>query len=263
MLPGIPQAGSLLPEAIGFGEVQNASSYECLVTGKLESGGFLRLLTLLESTGVRIQTSYFQANQPAGTFSSTILIQTAKSDVEMFAMVEKVMQSRLVKSIEFSPRNKRIFSNYRFPITIGKNERVVLIRAEVIFDLEIQFREMFGEKSDSLFYDAGRSYGEDLTRLSPKRSEFESDTEYLEALLDVTKATGWGVGAATQLENSEMLFFLSEPPSNRRKTTSSFLLGMLTGIAEVASGSKLKVGATSFDTSKNILTLRIVLDSEK
>jgi hypothetical protein len=256
MLAGLPETPSHLPEVIGFGVVQDARSYECLVTGKSESGAFLRLLTLLESSGVKVQTSSYETRDEHGTFSATFLVQVSKSDAEMFALVEKIMRSRLVASIEFSPRNKRIFSQFRFPVNIVRNERVVLLRAETILNLEIKFRNFMGEKSDLLFFDSGRSYGEDLTRLSPKRSEFENDTEYLQGILEVTKATGWGVCTCQQLESAEFLFMLSEPPV---EIPSNFLTGMIIGIAEVVLDRKLRVVSTEFDKSKNLFSLRATI----
>jgi predicted hydrocarbon binding protein len=252
MLAGSPEIPSHLPEVIGF-EVQDARSYECLVTGKSEAGAFLRLLTLLESSGLKVQTSSFEAREGIGTFSATILVQGSKSDAEMFALVEKIMRSRMVTSIEFSPRNKRIFSNFRFPVNIVRNERVVLIRADTILDLETNFRKVLGEKSDLLFFDAGRSYGENLTRVSPKRSEFENDVEYLEGIFDVTKATGWGVSSYQQLEGAELLFLLSEPPPG---IPINFMTGMIIGIAEAVFDRKMRVVSTGFDKSKNLFSLR-------
>jgi len=263
MLPGSPQSGSLLPEIIGFGEAQGARSYECLVKGKLESGVFLRLLTLLESTGVKIQSSSYEAIQKEHSFSATVLLQTAKSDADMFALVEKIMRSQIVESIEFSPRNKRIFSNYRFPIHLGKNERSVLLRADIIFDLESGFRNVLGEKSGLLFYEAGKSYGRDLAHLCPKKSEFESVIEYLDAVLDATKATGWGVSKCEQLTDSEFLFSMSEPPPKISTTKSDFLIGMLIGIAETVFGRKLKVGESNFDISKAVYSLKFLSSFEK
>ncbi len=256
MLKAAPRAPSHVPNVISFGNDTHEDYYECLVTGSLEKSTFSRLLTFLESTGFVIERSSFEADIRSDSFSSLLLIRSQKSDLDMFELVEKIMQSNLVRSIEFSPRHNRIFSHFRFPLELTRGQSGVVISPSSFLTLERAYQKT-AKAPGPLFFEGGRSYGAELVSLCPKKSLFVSETEYMEAVLDVTQAAGWGVCKSQELEGNQMLLLLSEAPLGAEST---FIVGMLVGIAEAVLNRKMHVLTTHFDKSKNIVSVKIASD---
>ena len=256
MLKSTPWAPSYIPNHISLGKETQSDSYECLVSGNLNSGAVSRLFTLLESAGMTILHCSFEVDSRSGTFSALLMVQSQKSDAEMFGLVEKIMRTHLVDSIEFSPREKRIFSHFRFPLELTFGQRGVLITPNSLLLLERSY-EKSSEAPAAYFFDGGRSFGSELVSFCPKKSLFDSETEYIEAVLEVTQAAGWGICTRQILEGNENVFTMSEPPSG---SDSSFVVGMLVGIAE--SALKKRVGAltTHFDKPKNVLSVKMVFE---
>ena len=114
-----------------------------------------------------------------------------------------------------------------------------------------------GEGFSHLFFEGGKSYGSDLVGLCPKKSVFDTDNEYIESVLEVTQATGWGLCKRQILDGKEVLFLLNEPPAGLE---SNFMVGMIQGIAESALNQKLHVLSTQFDKSKNVLAVKMAID---
>ncbi|MDA4130567.1 MAG: hypothetical protein OK457_07330, partial [Thaumarchaeota archaeon] len=86
--------------------------------------------------------------------------------------------------------------------------------------------------------------------------EFEDSAEYIDAVLEITRAIGWGVSKLEEQENSEVVFSLSHPPSAGAES-SNFLLGVVLGLTECILERKLQVSETRYDKSKNLLTVRM------
>jgi hypothetical protein len=193
LLTSAYEGHSHVPLNIGFQDTQDERTFECLVQGKFEAGVFVRLLVMLESGGVKVLRSSFEARLQESCYAATLLLQIKKSDVDMFNLVAKIMLSRLVTAIEFSPRNNRPFSTYRFPINLVADKRAILFTVDAIASLEDNFRKKFGSEADSTFHNLGKSYGVDLVNHCPKRSGSESETDFVDAVLEITKATGWGL----------------------------------------------------------------------
>jgi hypothetical protein len=257
MLKSAPRIPSHVPNIISLGNNLNADSYECLVSGNLATGVFGHLLAFLESSGLLIERSFFESDSQSGTFSALLLLRYQKSDADIFGLVEKIMRLHLVSSIEFSPRNNRIFSHFRFPIELINGQRTVLVKPGSLHSLESSIQTGGGKGFSHLFFEEGRSYGSDLVGLCPKKSLFDTDNEYIESVLDVTQATGWGLCKRQILEGKEVLFLLYEPPAGLE---SNFMIGMIQGIAESALNQKLRLLSTQFDKSKNVLTMKMAFD---
>ncbi|MDA4111004.1 MAG: hypothetical protein OK439_00585 [Thaumarchaeota archaeon] len=252
---------SHIPVNVGFDNALDDRSFECLMLGKYESGVFVRLLAILESKGIKVLRSSFDVSQADGNFVATLLVHLKKTDIGMFDLVEKIMESKLVSTVEFSPREKRLFSNYLFPINLVSGKRSILTTADLMIRLESNFRKTLGQRSDSIFYEEGRSYGSQLASLYSKKARSESDMESIQAILEVTKATGWGLSKCELQEDGSVNYSLIDPPSNGNGNVSSlFLVGMMRGLMEQALGHGLKVVDQNYDRVKNTLTLKLAKD---
>jgi hypothetical protein len=252
MLKSAPRPHTHVPNVISLGNDLREDSYECLVSGNLEHDAFGRILTFLESSGFEVHRSSFESHAQFGTFSALFLVRSKKSDADMFALVEKIMRLHLVSSIEFSPRSKHIFSHFRFPVELINGQRSVLISPAVLLSLERACRTSDGGAASTLFFDSGRTYGANLAGLCPKKTLFENESEFIESVLDITQATGWGICRRQILEGDKVGLLLSDPPAS---SESDFLVGTLVGIAEIALNRKLRLMSTQFDKSKNVLTV--------
>ena len=231
-----------------------ARFYECLIKGRAEQGIFLRLLTIFESRGIKVSSCNFESDSRNETFETTMLLELKNSNQEIVGVVEKVMETKVVTSIEFSPMEGKLFSNFHFPIFLFPNKRGIFLLAEELTSFEEDLAGKLGSEAGSIVFEEGRKYGSNLVSQFPS-NKFRK-AEALENALGIMKATGWGIGKCETDEKGIVKFSLIDPPSSPEiETKSSFLIGMIQGILEKTFGQNMYILENRFDAQRNSLNL--------
>ena len=224
---------------------------ECLIRGKAERGVLVRLLAIFESRGIKVDSCSFESGLGKPVFGATLVLELRKksSDSDMFALVEKLMDTRLVSSVEFAPLEGKAFTNFRFPIVILPEERGVIVQPQILIDCLVAV--FHGNVASSL--EAGRRYGSLLA------SHFSSQ-KTVGTAIQALKATGWGIGKYEENEKGKITFALSDPVigiESELESRSRFLVGMIQGMLENICGYPMILLGDGFDGKTNSLIVRL------
>jgi len=221
-----------------------------LINGTTEHGILLRILTIFESRGIKISNCNFESDPQSGTFGATIQLEIKNSSQDMVSLVGKVMETKVVSSVEFSPLEGKLFSNFHFPIFLFPNKRGIILPADELIIFENELRSKLGSEADSVIFEGGRSYGSNL--ISQFVTDKDREKEAFEKAVEILKATGWGIGKFEAEETGIVNFSLSDPPIDP-EIKSRFLSGIVQGILEKVFGQDMKILADNFDAQKNSL----------
>jgi len=230
--------------------------YECLIKGRAEHRIFLRLLTIFESRGIRLSKCNFESDSKSETFGITMVLELKNSSQDIVGLVEKVMETKVVTSVEFSRLEGKMFSRFHFPIFLFPDKRGVILLAEELNIFENNLNNKLGSDAGSVIFEEGRRYGSNLISQYPDGNSRKKKA--LEHAVEIMKATGWGIAKCDADETGTVKFSLSDPPIDPKiKTKSRFLAGMVQGILEKISGDNMRVIEDHFDTQKNSLNFTL------
>jgi predicted hydrocarbon binding protein len=175
----------------------------------------------------------------------------------MVGLVEKVMETKVVTSIEFSRLEGKMFSNFHFPIFLFPNKRGIILPAEELNILEDDLKSKLGSEASSVIFEWGRRYGSNLVNQFPEDDVRKK--EALEHAIEIMKATGWGIGKCETDEKGIVKFSLSDPTiDSETRIKDRFLAGMVQGIVEMMTGQNMKIIEDHFDAQKNSLNFTLV-----
>ncbi len=237
----------------------SAAGYcECLIKGKFQRGTLVRLLAIFESRGIKVLNCAYDSDAANGTFGATLTLQLEKeSDSETLTLVEKLMETKMVSTIEFAPLKGKAFGTFRFPVILMPGDRGVVVQAT---SLSKSFRET-ANLSDRMIQDVGISYGRTFARqaLSKKKSVKQD-----EIVLQILRASGWGTGKLEENAKGEITFILKDPViglESEGDGDSRFLIGMIQGMLEEAFSCAFRLLQDRFDGKTNSLVLRLLRSS--
>ena len=256
MLASASESQDLFPIRLASPSPLKARFYECLIKGRAEHGIFLRILAIFESRGIKVSKCSFESDSQSGIFGTTMVLELKNSSQDMVGLVEKVMETKVVTSIEFSRLEGKMFSNFHFPIFLFPNKRGIILLAEELNILENDLKCKLGSEASSVIFEWGRRYGSNLVSQFP-----ESDVrkeEALEYAVEIIRATGWGIGKCETDEKRIVKFSLSDPPIDSKLRTSRFPAGMVQGIVEKITRQNMQIIEDHFDAQKNSLNFTLI-----
>jgi hypothetical protein len=247
-----------LPLVLSIEGILSDGYCECLIRGQSQRGALVRLLAIFESRGIRVRSCTYESSAESGAFGTTLILQLEKnSDSETLVLVEKLMETKMVSSVEFAPLKGKAFANFRFPIVLLPEKRGVIVLAEALAE-SIQGA---AELSDSALQDAGIRYGHSFAKLS---LEEKKSAKREEMVIQILRATGWGIGKFEENEKGEITFVLKDPVigmDSELEGKSRFLVGMLQGMLEEVVGPPLQLLHDRFDGKTNSLVLKLARSS--
>lgn len=227
---------------------------ECLIRGKSQRGVLVRLLAIFESRGINVLNCSYELDNDASTFGAVLVIELKKnSDSETLSIVEKLMDTKVVSTIEFAPVDGKFFMSFRFPIKILPQDRGVVVQPDLLID---GFLSADQRDAPSIF-EAGRTYGRSFA--SRLKSTAKSERK-LDVVNQTLKATGWGVGNYEENERGEITFTLSDPVfgiESEMERRSRFLVGLIQGMIEETIDCSLELLGDRFDGKINALVVRM------
>jgi len=243
-----------LPVSLSRNNPSCQGYYECLIRGKSQRGVLVRLLAIFESRGIQVLSCSYETNDEQPTFGAILVLELKKnSDSETMTLVEKLMDTRVVSSIEFSSLEGRSFTNFRFPIAILPGERGVIIQPEYLVDY-LQFT--FQGKGIPIL-DCGRNYGRLLADNLRKKKISDSGSDLV---VQMIKATGWGIGKYEENEKGQIIFILKDPAfgiDSESKYRIDFLAGMIQGMIEGILNCSMCLLGSRFDGKTNALVVKL------
>ncbi|HYB03886.1 MAG TPA: hypothetical protein VED17_05465 [Nitrososphaerales archaeon] len=243
-----------LPLVLPIQEISSEGYCECLIRGRSQRGALVRLLAIFESRGIKVLSCNYESSNESGVFGTTLILQLEKnSDSETLVLVEKLMETKMVSSIEFAPLKGKAFANFRFPIIMLPGTRGVIVLAEALAE-SIQGAAGL---SNSVVQEAGIRYGHSFAKQS---LEEEKAVKREETLVQILRATGWGTGKLEENEKGEITFVIKDPVigvDSELEGKSRFLVGMLQGMLEEALGRRLQLLQDRFDGKTNSLVLKL------
>jgi len=242
-----------LPILLARKEFSSEGYSECLIRGRSQQqrGILVRILAIFESQGIRVASCSYESSPQTDSFAATLILELRKNstDSETLTIVEKLMDTRIISSVEFSPL--AAFQTFRYPTLIMPDERGVIVQP----DLLVEALEDAG-LADSLLQ-AGREYGRYLAlRLKTK----ELDGKGSEAIIQLLKATGWGLGNYEENEAGQIVFSLSDPVfgvNSELNNRSKFLVGLIYGLIEEMTGAEYSLVSNRFDGKTNSIVIRL------
>ncbi len=227
---------------------------ECLIRGKSQRGVLVRLLAIFESRGIGVLTCCYESTEGTATFGVTLVLELKRNtDSETLTLVEKLMDTKVVTSIEFAPLEGRPFNNFRYPIAILPDKRGVVIQPELLVD---GFQSAFQSQKLGIS-DGGRNYGRSL--VDELRRQKISDRGY-EVIVEILKATGWGIGKYEEDEKGRVTFTLKDPAfgiESELEGRTEFLVGMIRGMVERIQGYQMELEGSRFDGKTNSLIVKL------
>jgi hypothetical protein len=180
-------------------------------------------------------------------FGAILVLQLKdNSDSETLTLVEKLMDTRLVSSVEFSPVTGKSFPAFRYPIILNRQERGVIVHPALLID-EVP-------SSEEELQEAGKKYGHSLVELWQKDLPISGDFA-----IEVLKATGWGIGRLEENEKGDLNFSLHDPVfgvDSELKERTVFLVGFIGGVLESALKRTLELSNYRFDGKSNALVVK-------
>jgi acetolactate synthase regulatory subunit len=231
---------------------------ECLIRGRSQRGTLVRLLAIFESRGIKVLSCNYESSVESGAFGITLILQLEKnSDSETLLLVEKLMETKMVSSVEFAPLKGKAFANFRFPIVLLPRTRGVIVLAEALAE-SIQGA---AELSDSALQEAGIRYGHSFAKQSFEEKILAKREDLL---IQILRATGWGTGKLEENEKREITFVLKDPVigvDSEMVGKSRFLVGMLQGMLAEALDFPLQLLHDRFDGKTNSLVLKLARSS--
>ena len=80
-----------------------------------------------------------------------MLLELKNSRQDMVGLVEKVMETKVVTSVEFSPLEGKLFSNFHFPIFLFPDKRGIILLAEELIIFENDLNSKLGSGASPSF----------------------------------------------------------------------------------------------------------------
>lgn len=212
----------------------------------------VRLLAIFESRGIAVSNCSYDSDPDTGLFGAVLVLELKdSSDLETLTLVERLMDTRLVSTVEFAPLNRGAFTSFRFPIILDHEERGVIVEPASLVD------DIIASGGPTLkLKDAGRKYGHSLSKILKKDSNSRLDSA---AVIQMLKATGWGAGKFEEGENDNATFILHDPVfgiASELERRTEFVVGLLQGTMEDALGRSLQVSSYRFDGKSNSLVVK-------
>jgi acetolactate synthase regulatory subunit len=244
----------------GLPVVLNRKSYsqegycECLLKGKSQRGAIVRLLAIFESRGINVCSCSYETDEERENFGATLVLELKNnSDSEILNLVEKLMDTRIVSSIEFAPLEGRPFASFRFPIFILPGERGVVIQPELLVDS----LPIAAQNNAAFLQESGKIYGHSLAK---RIRNIEPSNRKLDMVIQTLKATGWGIGKCEENEKGDLTFILGDPAfgiNSELENRTNYLVGMLQGLIEEILDHSFDVDSERFDGKTNSLVVRM------
>lgn len=246
-----------LPIVLARKEFSSENYSECLIRGRSQQHGILvRLLAIFESQGIRVAGCSYESSPRSDSFGLTLIMELKKNstDSDTLTLVEKLMDTRIVSSVEFAPLAGKAFQSFRFPIMIFPQERGVIVEPELLIEGLEEGGSVLGES----LLQGGREYGHSLAR-GLRNQELEEKGP--EAIVQFLKATGWGLGNYEENEVGQVTFTVSDPvlgADSELKGRNKFLVGMTHGMFEGMDGIEYSLASYRFDGKTNSLLIKLI-----
>lgn len=245
-----------LPIQLARKDFSSEKYSECLIRGRSQQRGILvRLLAIFESQGIRVLGCSYESSPQNDSFGVTLVLELKKNgtDSDTLSLVEKLMNTKIVSSVEFSPLAGRAFQSFRFPIIVFTQERGVFVEPELLIE---ELEETASGLPESLLQ-AGRKYGNAVAR---QLKNLELDSKASESIVQFLKATGWGLGNYTENEVGQITFTLSDPVfgvDSELNGKNKFLVGIIRGMFEGMAGVEYSLASDRFDGKTNSLVIKL------
>jgi hypothetical protein len=213
----------------------------------------VRLLAIFESRGIAVLNCSYETDMDSGMFGAVLVLQLRDdSDSETLTLVERLMDTRLVSSVEFAPLSGKSFPSFRFPIIVSQEERGVIVQPASFVDSILATN---GTTMNLL--DAGKKYGHSVVKGLKNESNPLLDAGIIIQLL---KATGWGIGKFEENEKGNVTFILRDPVfgiDSEQEVRTEFIVGLLRGVIEEVLSAELQVISYRFDGKSNSLVVKL------
>jgi acetolactate synthase regulatory subunit len=246
------ESANHLPLVLPIEENSSDGYCECLIRGRSQRGILVKFLAIIESRGIRVLSCSYESSADSGAFGASLILQLEKnSDSETLSLVEKLMDTRTVSSVEFAPLKGKFFANFRFPIVVLPGERGVIIQPEAL----VESVQEAGQLSAAAVLETGRKYGHSFASQSRGKSGKE------DIVIQVLRATGWGTGKYEENEMGEVIFVLKDPAigvDTEFEDKSRFIVGLIQGMLEEILGCQMRVLNDRFDGKTNSLVVKLI-----
>ncbi len=213
----------------------------------------VRLLAIFESRGIGVLSCSYESDNAA--FAATLVLELKNnSDSETLTLVEKLMDTKVVSSVEFSPLKGRKFASFRFPIVILPGERGVIVQPQLLMN---GLAEDAKQEEAITILEGGRSYGHSFAKLLHERKTGERDTDIM---IQSLKVTGWGIGECKENEKGDITFIMKDPVfglDSEHDSESRFLVGMIQGMIEEIFSRPMSLQGDRFDGKTNSLVIKL------
>lgn len=214
----------------------------------------MRLLAIFESRGVRVlNCSYDSSDDTKDGFFAALLVLGLKdnSDSETLGLVEKLMDTRIVSSVEFSPLKGRAFTSFRYPLLLWSQARGVMVQPGSLL-IALTDTSSLGSKA---LRQAGRRYGHSTIHEAKAEKRWKLGLDFVSQIM---KATGWGICKIEENERREFTVNLQDPAfAIDSEREGDFVAGLLQGMMEEISDRTLKQDSQRFDGKANSLVVRL------
>lgn len=249
MLVNDAESSSSIPLVLERDSSSGENHFECLVRGKSQRVALARLLAIFESRGIQVLNCSFDSNEDGGTFGAIMILKLKEnSDSDTLTLVEKLMETRLVSSVEFAPLQGKSYPTFRYPILMYHGERGVIVQPTLLVD-------SFRTGSKKAIFEAGKEYGRSFTRALSRNRPRDSSL-----VIQALKITGWGIGKFEEDETGEVTFTLRDPVfglESEFEDRNKFIVGMLHGIAEETFQVAFAQVTYRFDGKSNSLIVKL------
>jgi hypothetical protein len=240
--------------------------YEFLIIVHDEIGVLSRIAAIFYKHGINMNSYYgYLADGSSKLVVQTIFCDFSQADCSVEQLASELESLPFVREIRWVSTERHYHDQFLFPITVLGNKRAVLLLTDNLLKIELKLSEKFGSGGAAIMFEEGRNYSKDwVDCYSTLLAGLDSDSK-LEVVKDGLTAMGWGIlemrrGRGVSFEvivKDPIVLFIEDPSGEMKMMSSSFFVGIISGIVENIFGEPVEASEIHYDKSRNTFAFKI------
>lgn len=227
-----------------------------------EIGAFAKVIETISKYEVDIRSASVGNITSSTDFVANLFLEFQRSIITAEKLADAIKKHNFVKVVRYSSTENRLFDGFIFPVSIGKGNRIIMMRAEPLLNIERSLIKKFGSGGATIMFDVGRAYADIVFDQYTAALPNLDKEGMLVNLKDGLRATGWGLFEISRKKQGFDVT-VTEPPflTDSDYLENRFYYGVGCRVLERLYSVKLKLASSELDKSKRQLVFNLVYDT--
>jgi len=253
----LPDEQQYFPRRIALTRPQGEHVFEFAVVIRDQVGSYAGLIRTFSKHRIDIKSGSVDKMGDSPEFLAIVFADFSRADCTTEQVLDEIRSLSFVINAYFANMSERIFDRFVFPLIFLKGERIIIMGAGPLLNIERHLIEKFGSAGEAIMHSEGQSYASEVMKRWKADLPNSKPQSLMENIKDALRVTGWGVFDFRRLPDGFEVT-VTDPPilEEADHKENRFYYGVASKILEVIHETRLKLVSSKFDPAKRTLIFK-------